>query len=229
MLQQLDAVQQHPPAPQPILDQRGPIHAAVAPVTRAAFEQDREIAALRLVEGVLHQPLVIAGVDAGTIPLDEIFGRQPRKDRVGGLDREGVVEFLTGKDELAGKIAALLHNQQRPAATDEGLQDRGRPRLVLGELGADHQQVEPVQAVGQTRQPDDVWNERGQGVAGQPCAQAGDAFTAEIHRLGAEAGREDAVVNRRLETRRLNLRRPRRAWVEWLRPLFSLRQAVFNP
>ena len=84
VIQQFNAVQQHPSSPQSILDQRGPIHTAVAPIACAAFEQDREVAALRLVEGVLHQPLVVTGVDAGPVPLDEVLGHQPRKDRVVG-------------------------------------------------------------------------------------------------------------------------------------------------
>ena len=80
-----------------------------------------------------------------------------------------------------------------PPLTDERLQDRGGALLGLGELGADHQQIETLQAVGQARQPDDVRDERGQGVAGRHRAQAGDPFAAEIQRLGAEAGWKDLV------------------------------------
>jgi hypothetical protein len=32
-----------------------------------------------------------------------------------------------------------------------------------------------------------------------------------------------------LKTHRLKLKRPRRAYDKWLRPLLSFRQAVFNP
>jgi hypothetical protein len=38
-----------------------------------------------------------------------------------------------------------------------------------------------------------------------------------------------AHPHRWLQTHRLNPKRLLRAWSEWLRPLFSLRQAVFNP